>query len=88
MQVAVRELKSRLSQLLALARSGETIEVRSHNVPIARIVGIAAMADVPLQRLLAESAVSWNGRKPALPAPVALTGGGTPVGRMVAEDRR
>jgi len=74
--------------VLAQARAGEVIEVRSHNVPIARIVGIAAAADEPLRRLMAENAVSWSGRKPALAAPVVLADGGTPVGRMVTEDRR
>jgi len=86
-QVAVRELKAQLSLVLAQARAGQVIEVRSHNVPIARIVGIPQMADEPLRRLMAECAVSWNGRKPALSASVTLSAGGVQVSNMVIEDR-
>lgn len=38
----VSGLKARLSEFLAAARSGETVEVRDRNTPIARIVGVDA----------------------------------------------
>ncbi len=88
MKIAVRELKARLSRVLALARSGEVVEVRSHDVPIARITGIPAVAKGPLQQLVAVGDVTWNGRKPALSPPVVLAPSGISVSAIVLEDRR
>ena len=87
MQVAIRELKSSLSRVLAIARSGEAVEITSHRKPVARIVGIAPNPETGLARLVAEGAASWNGGKPT-PAPVVLGNHATPVSQMVLEDRR
>ncbi len=88
MKIAVRELKAQLSRVLALARAGEVVEVRSHDVPIARITGIPAIANGPLAQLISAGAVTWNGLKPKLSPPVALAPGGRTVSAMVVEDRR
>lgn len=87
MHVAIRELKSSLSRVLALAQSGEVIEVTSHSKPIARIVGIPPQADERLRRLLASGALSWNGSKPSFAPAQVLAPGGKPLGQMVLEDR-
>lgn len=88
MQVAIRELKSNLSRVLAIARSGETVEITSHRKPIARIVSITPSLETGLARLLAEGAASWNGGKPA-PAPaIILSSNALSVSQMVLEDRR
>ena len=87
MQVAIRELKSGLSRVLALAQGGEVIEVTSHNKPIARIVGIAPQADEGLRRLMASGALSWNGRQPMFAPALPLLQGGKSLGQMVLEDR-
>ncbi len=92
MQVAVRELKAHLSRLLARARAGEEIEVRSHNTPIARIVGIPPAADGSLpegiRRLIAEGALTWgNGGKLEDFAPLRLPSGGKSMSDIVIEDR-
>jgi len=88
MQVAIRELKSSLSRILAIARSGETVEITSHRKPVARIVGIAAYPETGLARLLAEGTASWNGGKPAPGPTVVLSGHAPSVSQMVLEDRR
>ncbi|MDP2809648.1 MAG: type II toxin-antitoxin system prevent-host-death family antitoxin [Rhodocyclaceae bacterium] len=87
MLVAVRELKANLSRVLSRAREGEVVEVTSHNKPIARIVGIPAEAGDGLRRLMAGGALSWNGGRPRLAPPRALSPAGTPVSHMVTEDR-
>ena len=87
MHVAVRELKASLSKILSRAQGGEVIEVTSHNKPIARIVGIPAHADEGLRRLLAAGILSWNGRRPEIPPPQALSPDGKPVSQLVLEDR-
>jgi prevent-host-death family protein len=87
MPIAIRELKSTLSRVLARAQAGEVIEVTSHNKPIARIIGIPPQAGERLRRLIAEGSLCWNGGKPSLTPPVALVDQGMPVSRMVLEDR-
>lgn len=87
MHVAIRELKSTLSRVLALAQRGEIIEVTSHNKVIARIVGIPLQADEGLRRLMADGTLSWTGDKPQLASPLRLAPGGRSVSQMVLEDR-
>lgn len=87
MHVAIRELKSSLSRILALAQGGEVIEVTSHNKPIARIVGIPPQADEGFRRLMAAGVLSWNGSKPKLAQAQALKPGSKPMSQMVLEDR-
>lgn len=87
MRVGIRELKSRLSQLLALAQQGSVIEITSHDTPIARIIGIAPSTDRGLRRLILTGSMSWNGGKPELGPLVEFAAGGTSLSRMVIEDR-
>lgn len=87
MHVAVRKLKSSLSQVLSLAQSGEVIQVTSHNKPIARIVGIPKQSDEGLRRLMAAGKLSWRGGKPLFLPPVELATDGKSVSRMLLEDR-
>lgn len=87
MQVAIRDMKANLSRILSRARAGESIEVTSHHKPIARIIGIPSGTSEGLGEAIARGAVSWNGGKPQLAAPVELTTRGTPVSLMVLEDR-
>lgn len=88
MSIAVRELKAKLSSVLARAQQGEVIEVTSHNKPIAQIVGIPAQAGPGLRALVASGAVCWGGGKPRYKLPVQLTARGESVSQMVLEDRR
>lgn len=87
MHVAIRELKSSLSRVLALAQGGEDIEVTSHGKPVARIVGIPPQSDEGLRRLMATGTFSWNGSKPKLAQALELTPGSKPMSQMVLEDR-
>lgn len=87
MHVAIRELKSGLSRILALAQGGEVIEVTSHNKPIARIVGVPPQADEGLRRLMASGVLTWKGHKPRFAPARTLAPGGKSLGQMVREDR-
>ena len=87
MHIAVRELKSSLSRVLALAQDGEVIEVRSHRKPIARIVGIAPQADPNLLALLATGTLTWKGSKPGFAPAQSLSPNGKAIAQMVLEDR-
>ena len=87
MHVAVRELKSNLSSLLALAQDGEVIEVTSHNKPVARIVGIPPQTNEGLRQLMANGVLSWNGGKPNFAPVLTLLPASKPIAHMVLEDR-
>lgn len=87
MHISVRELKSSLSRVLALAQNGEVIEVRSHSKPIARIVGIAAQANQNLRTLLATGTLTWKGGKPKFGPAQSLSPNGNTIAQMVLEDR-
>ncbi|MBI5331435.1 MAG: type II toxin-antitoxin system prevent-host-death family antitoxin [Betaproteobacteria bacterium] len=88
MNVAIRELKSDLSRILARAQAGEEFEVTSHNRPVARIIGIPPQAKDGVRRLMANGALDWNGGKPEFGAPLSTQPEGTPVSLMVLEDRQ
>ena len=87
MQVAVRDLKSNLSRLLARVQAGEVIEVTSHKRPVARILGIPNGVPVGWRESIAAGVLSWRGGKPLLVTPVVLAAQATPVSQMVLEDR-
>ena len=75
LQVSVRDLKAHLSAWLSRAQAGDVVEVTSHRKPIARITAVepdGRGVSSPLQRAQDAGLVSWNGRKPALPAPIRL----------------
>ena len=87
MRVAIRDLKANLSRILSRAQAGESIEVTSHNKLIARIVGIPSGTAEGLRESIGSGTLSWSGGKPQLAPPVELSAEGTPVSRMVLEDR-
>jgi len=90
--VSIRELKSRLSHYLRLARKGESVVITDHGVPIGRIVPIgqdrtgqdlgerlAAMRDTGLAQ--------WSGQKLRRRKPVAKLLGRKTVAQLLVEDR-
>jgi prevent-host-death family protein len=89
-QVSVRDLKTHLSAWLSRAQAGDVVEVTSHRKPIARITAVEPEGrgvSRPLQRAQDAGLVSWNGQKPALPAPIRLQGQGPLVSSIVLDDR-
>ena len=87
MQVAIGDLKSNLSRMLALAQQGEVIEVTSHNKPVARIVGIPSNPTGGLAGSMGQGTISWRGGKPSLAPPLSLADHTSSVSQMVLEDR-
>jgi prevent-host-death family protein len=90
-QVAVHELKARLSHYLAEARRGKPIEITSHRRVVARLVGVPEPAGTDafyqaIARLTAEGKVTWAGGKPQGGA-VRLPTGGKSLAEIVIEDR-
>lgn len=86
MQIAINELKSGLSRVLAEAQAGKVFEITSHSKPIARIIGIPPQQDAALSKLMVSGALTWDGKKPLFEAPLPL-GIGVTVSQMVLDDR-
>lgn len=88
MCVAIRELKSGLSHILAQAQRGEVVEMTSHNKLVARILGVSAGADTSLQALIGGGGLACRSGKPDLAAPLSLQKGVKSVSAIVLENRR
>lgn len=86
MQVSMREFKSHLSQYVAQAQAGQSIELTSYRKVVARIVGIPVTNGGGVARLLSAEGVSWSGGKPA-GAALELLAGSKQMSSLVLEDR-
>jgi antitoxin (DNA-binding transcriptional repressor) of toxin-antitoxin stability system len=86
MLVSMQEFKSHLSRYVSQAQSGELIELTSHRKVVARIVGVPPTDGTGISSLLAAGIATWQGGKPA-GAAFKLQERGTPVSRLVMEDR-
>ncbi len=86
-EVGIRVLKAKLSEFVALARSGERVLITEHGRRVAEIVPIGRSPDdQAMWNLVDAGLASWGGRKPALPAErVPISGPG--LSRTVIEDR-
>jgi prevent-host-death family protein len=77
MQVGVRELRQRASELLRLVQEGETIEVTDRGRPVALLSPIPA--GTPLERLRAQGEIDPAvGHLDELGDPLPLRGAETP----------
>lgn len=90
--VSIRELKSRLSHYLRLARKGESVVITDHGVPIGRIVPIGTdQAGQDLGARLAAmrgtGLAQWSGHKLRCRRPVAKLLGRKTVAQLLVEDR-
>lgn len=86
MQVSIHEFKSHLSRYVSQVQSGQLIELTSHRKVVARLAGVPLADGTGVSRLLAAGAATWQGGKPG-GAALMLQQKGTPVSKMVLEDR-
>ena len=90
--VSIRELKSRLSHYLRLARKGESVVITDHGVPIGRIVPMGqdrAGRDLGgrLAAMREAGLAQWSGQKLRRRKPVAKLLGRKTVAQLLVEDR-
>ncbi len=71
MSVSVRELKTRLSEYLRQVKSGQTIVITEHGLPVGRIVPAAQSVESRLQAMIQAGLVAWSGNKLTPMSPVA-----------------
>ena len=92
MEVAVRDLKDRLSEFLRRAQAGEEILVTSHGRPIVRMIGIDQSASGEADAVARLRALPWvragGGPVVPMPSPIRPAGPGEPLlSDLLIEDR-
>jgi prevent-host-death family protein len=85
--VSIRDLKSRLSHYLRLARRGESVVITDRGVPIGRIVPIGQDLGQRLIAMRESGQAQWSGSKLRRRVPVAKVRGRGSVADLLVEDR-
>lgn len=85
--VRVREFKARLSHYLAVARSGQPLEIRSRNKVIARVTGVPDEVPKGLARMITEGRARGNEQARPRFKPVSLPDRGPLLSDIVLEQR-
>jgi prevent-host-death family protein len=85
--VSIRELKSRLSHYLRLAKAGETVEITERGIPIGRIVPNALPVEERVQAIARSGLLAWNQRKLGPRAPAVRVRGRKTVAELLVEGR-
>jgi len=85
--VNIRDLKSRLSHYLRLAKSGQTVEITKRGVPIGIIVPTGLPADERVDAMARSGLLAWNRRKLGPHPPSAKVRGRKTIAELLVEDR-
>jgi len=86
--VSIRELKSRLSHYLRLAKAGQIVEITERGKPVGRILPVASSLEERIEAARRSGLVSWNGQKLKPFEPVAEVRTKKRVADLVVEERR
>jgi len=86
--VNIRELKSRLSHYLRLAKAGESVEIMERGTPIGRIIPTALAVQDRIEAMARSGLLLWNKRKLSPMAPLARVRGKRTVAELLIEDRK
>ena len=86
--VNIRELKSRLSHYLRLAKAGESVEIMERGTPIGRIIPTALAVQDRIEAMAQSGLLLWNKRKLRPMAPLARVRGRRTVAQILIEDRK
>jgi prevent-host-death family protein len=85
--VSIRELKSRLSHFLRLARGGESVVITDRGVPVGRLVPIEQDLEERIAALRVARQLQWSGRRMAPRKPAVRIPAGKSVAELIVEDR-
>ncbi|MPZ46311.1 MAG: type II toxin-antitoxin system prevent-host-death family antitoxin [Betaproteobacteria bacterium] len=85
--VSIRELKSRLSHYLRLARGGESVIITDRGVPVGRLVPIAPDLEGRISALRNAGLLHWSGRRLSPRKPTVRIPKGKTVAELIIEDR-
>ena len=87
-RVNIRELKSRLSYYLRLAKGGESVVIMERGTPICRIIPTAFPIPDRIEAMAQSGLLLWNKRKLKRMAPAARVRGKRTVAELLIEDRQ
>jgi prevent-host-death family protein len=85
--VSIRELKSRLSHYLRLARGGESVVITDRGVPVGRLVPMEPDLEGRIAELRAAGLLRWSGRQLTQRQPVVQVPEGKSIAALIVEDR-
>ncbi len=85
--VSIRELKSRLSHFLRLARGGESVVITDRGVPVGRLVPIEQGLEERIAALRTARQLQWSGRRLVPRKPTVRVPAGKSVAQLIIEDR-
>jgi len=85
--VSIRELKSRLSHYLRLARRGESVVITDRGIPVGRLVPVEHDLEGRVAALRAAGLLQWSGRRLAPREPAVQIPTGKTVAALIIEDR-
>lgn len=85
--VNIRELKSRLSHYLRLAKAGESVEITERGTPIGRIIPAILPVQDRIEAMVQSGLLLWSKRTLKPMAPVARVLGKRTVADLLIEDR-
>lgn len=86
--VNIRELKSRLSYYLRLAKAGEAVEITDRGTPVGRIVPTVLPVEDRIEVMARSGLLHWNKRKLKRRVPGARVKGKRTVADLLVEDRQ
>ena len=86
-RVNIRELKSRLSHYLRLAKAGKSVEIMERGTPIGRIIPTGFPIQDRLEAMAQSGVLLWNRRKLKHRVPVARVRGKRTLAELLIEDR-
>ena len=86
-KVNIRELKSRLSYYLRLAKAGESVEILERGNPIGRIIPAGLPVRDRIEAMAQSGLLAWNKRKLKPMTPVVRVRGKRTVAGLLIEDR-
>jgi prevent-host-death family protein len=86
--VNIRELKSRLSHYLRLAKAGEAVEITDRGTPVGRTVPTVAPVEDRIEVMARSGLLRWNKRKLKRRVPSARATGKRTVADLLVEDRK
>jgi prevent-host-death family protein len=85
--VSIRELKSRLSHYLRLAKAGESVEITNRGTPVGRIVPAVLPVEGRIEVMARSGLLRWNKRKLKRRAPGARVKGKRTVADLLVDER-
>ena len=86
--VNIRELKSKLSHYLRLAKAGESVEITERGTPIGRIVPTALPVEDRIEAMAKSGLLKWNQKRLKRRKAVARVKGKRTVADVLVEDRQ